>query len=184
MKKEKNGFTLAELLIVVAIIAVLIVIAIPVFSSQYEKAAEATDAANVRGQYAAEVVEAINTGAGVNTDGANKMTLKQKRDDWQNETFLDSLKNLGTIEGTPAGGGSAWVEIKEGGTAVTIHFEGGSGGSSGGSGGGESGGGESGGGSSQGNAATATAIGNKVVEKPVQHHNHAVIRDLAGNHVA
>ena len=51
MKKEE-GFTLAELLIVVAIIAVLTAIAIPVFTSQLEKSREATDMANVRSAYA------------------------------------------------------------------------------------------------------------------------------------
>ena len=50
--KNKKGFTLAELLIVVAIIAVLVAISIPIFSSQLEKAREATDAANIRSIYA------------------------------------------------------------------------------------------------------------------------------------
>ena len=36
--KNKKGFTLAELLIVVAIIAVLVAVAIPIFTSQLEKA--------------------------------------------------------------------------------------------------------------------------------------------------
>ena len=52
MKNMKKGFTLAELLIVVAIIAVLVAIAIPVFSSQLEKAREGVDLANVRSAYA------------------------------------------------------------------------------------------------------------------------------------
>ena len=55
MKKNNRGFTLAELLIVVAIIAVLVAIAIPVFTSQLERSREATDAANIRSAYA-EVV--------------------------------------------------------------------------------------------------------------------------------
>ena len=38
MKKSRKGFTLAELLIVVAIIAVLVAVAIPVFGNQLEKA--------------------------------------------------------------------------------------------------------------------------------------------------
>ena len=49
MKKRNNkkGFTLAELLIVVAIIAVLVAIAIPIFTSQLEKSRESTDLANI-----------------------------------------------------------------------------------------------------------------------------------------
>lgn len=47
-KMNKKGFTLAELLIVVAIIAVLVAISIPIFTSQLEKSRDATDAANVR----------------------------------------------------------------------------------------------------------------------------------------
>ena len=49
---NKKGFTLAELLIVVAIIAVLVAIAIPVFTSQLHNARVAADVANVRAYYA------------------------------------------------------------------------------------------------------------------------------------
>lgn len=54
MKKIKNtkGFTLMEMLIVVAIIAILIAIAIPTFTAQLEKAREAADIANIRSAYA------------------------------------------------------------------------------------------------------------------------------------
>ena len=51
-KSMKKGFTLAELLIVVAIIAVLVAVAIPVFTAQLEKSREATDIANMRSAYA------------------------------------------------------------------------------------------------------------------------------------
>ena len=51
-ERKEQGFTLAELLIVVAIIAVLVAIAIPVFTSQLERSREATDAANIRSAYA------------------------------------------------------------------------------------------------------------------------------------
>ena len=61
MKRNNNkGFTLAELLIVVAIIAVLTAIAIPVFTTQLEKSREATDAANMRSVYA-EVMTSMLT---------------------------------------------------------------------------------------------------------------------------
>lgn len=51
-KNHKRGFTLAELLIVVAIIAVLVAVAIPVFTAQLNKAKYATDVANARAIYA------------------------------------------------------------------------------------------------------------------------------------
>lgn len=54
MKKDKNnGFTLAELLIVVAIIAVLVAISIPIFTSQLRKARVAVNQANGRAGEAA-----------------------------------------------------------------------------------------------------------------------------------
>ena len=48
MKRKKQGFTLAELLIVVAIIAVLVAISIPIFTSQLEKSRRAVDLTNAR----------------------------------------------------------------------------------------------------------------------------------------
>lgn len=51
-RNNKKGFTLAELLIVVAIIAVLVAISIPIFTSQLEKSREAVDMANIRSAYA------------------------------------------------------------------------------------------------------------------------------------
>ena len=60
MKKNNNkGFTLMEMLIVVAIIAVLVAIAIPVFTNQLEKSREATDAANIRSAYAEVMATAL-----------------------------------------------------------------------------------------------------------------------------
>lgn len=61
-KQSESGFTLAELLIVVAIIGVLVAISIPIFTSQLERSREATDAANIRAQYAQVMTEAIATG--------------------------------------------------------------------------------------------------------------------------
>ena len=48
----EKGFTLMEMLIVIAIIAVLVAIAIPVLSAQLENARDATTAANLRSAYA------------------------------------------------------------------------------------------------------------------------------------
>ena len=63
MKKNKRGFTLAELLIVVAIIGVLVAISIPIFNNQLKKARMATNQANARAAYAAAVAEYISMGA-------------------------------------------------------------------------------------------------------------------------
>ena len=52
MKRNQKGFTLMEMLIVVAIIAVLVAIAIPVYTAQMHKARVAADWANVRAYYA------------------------------------------------------------------------------------------------------------------------------------
>lgn len=51
-KANKKGFTIMEMLIVVAIIAVLVAIAIPTFNGALTKAKEATDVANIRAGYA------------------------------------------------------------------------------------------------------------------------------------
>ena len=50
--RDNKGFTLMEMLIVVAIIAVLVAIAIPTFSGSLHKAKVAADEANVRAYYA------------------------------------------------------------------------------------------------------------------------------------
>ena len=63
---NKKGFTMAELLIVVAIIAVLVAIAIPVFTAQLEKSRDSVSVANMRAGYA-EVMTSILAG----TDGTN-----------------------------------------------------------------------------------------------------------------
>jgi prepilin-type N-terminal cleavage/methylation domain-containing protein len=60
MKKNKKGFTLAELLIVVAIIAVLVAISIPIFTAQLKKARLATNKANARAALSAAMAEFID----------------------------------------------------------------------------------------------------------------------------
>lgn len=47
-RKTDRGMTIAELLIVIAIIAVLVAVAIPVFTKHLEKSRETTDISNIR----------------------------------------------------------------------------------------------------------------------------------------
>lgn len=67
LKKDERGFTLAELLIVVAIIGVLVAVSIPIFTTQLEKSRDATSVANIRSAYA-EATVAMLTG---DADNAN-----------------------------------------------------------------------------------------------------------------
>lgn len=122
MVTNRRGFTLAELLIVVAILGVLVSISIPIFSSQLERAREATDAANIRAQYAEVLSEAITTGASVNAGGAEKITLKQKQPGWQTSSIADSLQSIATVEGAP--GTHAWVEYDAAAEITYIKFDG------------------------------------------------------------
>ena len=117
MKISRKGFTLAELLIVVAIIAVLVAVAIPVFGSQLEKSREAADLANVRAAYA-EVLTEANMGI------YNKeviVNLKQKQYDWQSADVITiggishSVKEGDTDNwiGKPGAGGKCKVSFDQ-----------------------------------------------------------------------
>ena len=64
--KRNRGFTLMEMLIVVAIIAVLAAVAIPVFNGSLHKAKVAADMANVRAYYAELQTQYITTGKYIN----------------------------------------------------------------------------------------------------------------------
>ena len=59
-KQNQKGFTLAEMLIVVAIIAVLVSISVPVFTDKLEKAREASDIANMRSAKAAAIMDYLD----------------------------------------------------------------------------------------------------------------------------
>ena len=124
MKKNNKGFTLAELLIVVAIIAVLVAIAIPVFTSQLEKSREATDISNIRSAYAEAMAEYLSSGA----DDAyySEVSLKQQVDGWQNKenntlyTRINGKEEPVTIDDSIVGKGkTVYVNVAADGT-VTV----------------------------------------------------------------
>lgn len=76
-RKDNKGFTLAELLIVVAIIGVLVAISIPIFSKQLEKARDATSVANLRSAYAEAQTEVLSPSVSKNgyTDSTHHIAL-------------------------------------------------------------------------------------------------------------
>ena len=94
MKQNSNGFTLMEMLIVIAIIAILIAIAIPVFASQLERSREAADLANVRSAYAQVSTEAQlgNPASTVTVD------LRQKQEDWQSIDPINMVSSIPKIK--------------------------------------------------------------------------------------
>lgn len=117
MKQNKNGFTLMEMLIVIAIIAVLIAVAIPVFASQLEKAREATDLANVRSAYAQVSTEALLG----DSETTVTVDLKQKQADWQS---VDPVNIGGIVHSKSQGDTENWIGVAEpNGTCVVSYKE-------------------------------------------------------------
>lgn len=68
-KNSKKGFTLMEMLIVVAIIGVLVAISIPVFTSKLDDAKKAADDANMRTAKAVYAVHQMNVSSSSDDTG-------------------------------------------------------------------------------------------------------------------
>lgn len=77
---KKKGFTLMEMLIVVAIIAILIAIAIPTFSSQLNKARKSTDQANIRSAYAVMQASVLTSQSPTGTGDAAQGNYYMQKD--------------------------------------------------------------------------------------------------------
>lgn len=128
--RNHKGFTLMEMLIVVAIIGVLVAVAIPMFGSQLEKSREAVDLANVRSAYA-EVLAASMLGQ---TDTVKVVQLKQGQDDWQSIdpvniggiTHYKNQPNTANWKGNPTAGGECKVTYEES-VGVCLDWTGGGG---------------------------------------------------------
>lgn len=61
-RENKKGFTLAELLVVVAIVAILVAISVPIFTTQLGKARRATNQANMRAAKVAAISQYLTDG--------------------------------------------------------------------------------------------------------------------------
>ena len=99
--KNKKGFTLMEMLIVVAIIAILIAIAIPTFASSLNKARVATDEANIRSGYASVMAQVL-TDDKIDVEGNGKdedVIYKLNKDGYVTK---DTATNEYKMQGTPS----------------------------------------------------------------------------------
>lgn len=108
LNRRESGFTLAELLIVVAIIGVLVAISIPIFNAQMEKARQAVDLHTARSIESALVI-ACNSGdiqlpAGAKNMGVWVMFCKEgKRPrDYSVDVYCGADPNI-IINTEPAG---------------------------------------------------------------------------------
>ena len=97
-KMNKKGFTLIEMLVVIAIIAVLVSIVIPVVGSATEKAKEAADAANIRAAIAEITTEALMDGG--NPTKTVAMTQGVAGFVTEDLTTIGGLSGNSTTEGT------------------------------------------------------------------------------------
>ena len=109
--KRNRGFTLMEMLIVVAIIAVLAAVAIPVFNGSLHKAKVAADMANVRAYYAELQTQYITTGKYIDIGSEPLQSVRRYI------TFLD-----GTTVQMQAGMVSAML-VREQGTNEPVGYQ-------------------------------------------------------------
>ena len=115
-RKDHSGFTLMEMLIVVAMIAVLVAISIPTFTNILEKSRESADLANVRSAYAEVLVAACLD----DSENAEKtVALKQKVDGWQS---ADTVNIGGIVHSTGQGDTPNWKGDPVGGGVCQVSY--------------------------------------------------------------
>lgn len=100
-RRSQEGFTLAELLIVVAVIAVLVAIAIPIFFGSLKEAQLRVNQANVRSVKAAGIAHILT----------NWDSEKASENGWKASAKVDAQGNISEIEISEAGPGEKKAAI-------------------------------------------------------------------------
>ena len=132
MKNNKKGFTLVELVIVVAVMAILVAVAIPTIASITGKAQESVDNTNARSiESVIKLAEADASNNGKTALGANDIdkAIEDAKLGIESGSFVYDSSNGTVVKGTSAAAGQFKItfDIKAADAKDVVKVEAGSG---------------------------------------------------------